>query len=33
MKSYYGIAIFQNPWQLHDMRKYIGAVLWSCSDV
>ena len=33
MQNYYGMAIWQNPWQLYEMKKGIGAVLWHCSDV
>ena len=27
------MAIRQNPVQLHEMTKNIGAVLWHCSDI
>ena len=33
MQNYYGMAIRQNPGQLHEMKKGIGAVLWHCSDI
>ena len=33
MQNYYGMAIRQNPGQLHEMKKSIGAVLWHCSDI
>ena len=33
MQYYYGMVIRQNPVQLHEMAKNIGAVLWHCSDI
>ena len=33
MENYYGMSIQQNPEQLHEMKKGIGAVLSHCSDI
>ena len=33
MQNDYGMTIWQNPGQLHEMKKGIGAVLWHCSDI
>ena len=33
IQNCYGMAIRQNPGQLHEMKKGIGVVLWHCSDI
>ena len=33
MQNYNGMTIRQNPGQLHEMRKGVGAASWHCADI